>query len=299
MEHFSNDSRSDNNSTKFLNDNEENILEKNLVWIFGLRRSGTTWLAKELLSHNTYLWDEPWLGGHLGIMNTVGERNFDKAQIRKNYFFNKSFQDTWLVFLRKLILQRIYSEFKDLSKKIIIKEPNGSLAADIITSAVPKSKFVLVVRDCRDNIDSVLNGMKEGGWRANWQGFSISDSKRESFIEDEAKVIQKTWEILLKAYENHDDDKKYLIRYENLRFKTLEELEKLYKFLGIECNSEILAEIIEKFSFENIPQNQKGDGMSKRSATPGLWKSNLKQNEVEIINKILGPTLNKLGYEKF
>ena len=52
----------------------------------------------------------------------------------------------------------------------------------------------------------------------------------------------------------------------------------------------------DKFSFEKIPVNQKGDGMSKRRATPGLWKKNLKQEEINLINKILGPTLTKLGY---
>jgi len=49
-----------------LSEKEENILEKNLVWIFGTHRSGTTWLATELLSYKTYAWNEPYIGGHLG-----------------------------------------------------------------------------------------------------------------------------------------------------------------------------------------------------------------------------------------
>ena len=51
---------------KFLSEEEELALEKNLVWVFADRRSGTTWLAKELLSHQTKIMDEPLIGLHLG-----------------------------------------------------------------------------------------------------------------------------------------------------------------------------------------------------------------------------------------
>jgi len=52
-----------------LSTEEESILEKNLVWVFGSHRSGTSWLAKNLLKHNTFLWNEPMIGLHLGISN--------------------------------------------------------------------------------------------------------------------------------------------------------------------------------------------------------------------------------------
>jgi len=279
-----------------LSEKEENILEKNLVWVFGFRRSGTTWLASELLSYKTFVWDEPWIGGHLGLRAASGIRSIDKNQVRKSYFFNYSYKSTWLFYLRKLILLRIYSEFQDTSRKIIIKEPNGSLAADIISQSLPKSKFLLVVRDCRDAIASVVDGMKKGGWRANWQGYYITDEQRSSFIEEEAKTIQLTWEVLFNAYKQHANDSKYIIRYENLRTNTLQELKKLYEFLEIKVDHDILKKIVQKYSYENIPEKWKGTSKSKRSATPGLWKSDLNQNEIKIIHKILGPTLKKLGY---
>ena len=37
---------------KELTEDEENILEKNIVWIFGARRSGNTWLGEKLLYNN-------------------------------------------------------------------------------------------------------------------------------------------------------------------------------------------------------------------------------------------------------
>lgn len=45
-----------------LSPDEENQLEKNLVWIFASRRSGTTWLGRDLLSYKTKFMNEPLIG---------------------------------------------------------------------------------------------------------------------------------------------------------------------------------------------------------------------------------------------
>jgi len=138
--------------------------------------------------------------------------------------------------------------------------------------------------------------MREGGWLARSNGHHITDEQRPLFIEEEAVTIQKTWEVLLSAYKKHDDDLKYCIRYEDLRINTLQELKKLYEFLEIEIEIETLKKIVQKYDFKNIPDDQKGQGKSKRSAIPGLWKKDLTPQEKTIIHKILGSTLKSLGY---
>jgi len=78
-----------------LSSEEELILEKNLVWIFADRRSGTTWLALELLSHNTKIMDEPLIGLHLGKFSHTNEnikRTLDIQGDRDDYFFLKILQ---------------------------------------------------------------------------------------------------------------------------------------------------------------------------------------------------------------
>ena len=209
-----------------INEDNEKKLEKNLVWIFGLHRSGTSWLSKNLLSYQTHRWDEPGIGSFLGISPEVGPkvRNIYRHQHRKNYFFQYDYKDTWLFYLKKLILARIYSEFKDTSKKIIVKEPNGSMGSDIISESLPLSKIIIVQRDPRDIIDSIVDGMKEGGWRSKFIGYSLTSENRLSFIENEANTIVKTWEILWKTYKNHSEKLRYLVKYEELRKNTLQQI---------------------------------------------------------------------------
>ena len=112
-----------------LTEEQEDILEKNLVWVIGTFRSGTTWLGTQLLSHNTWTVDESEIGMHLGSMNKGDAekslRDIDNYKYYEDYFFAHKFKKTWMRFLRKLILNRLYAQFQDFSKKIVIRRRNG------------------------------------------------------------------------------------------------------------------------------------------------------------------------------
>ena len=143
---------------KELSMEEEGKLEKNLVWIFASPRSGTSWLGNQLLSYDTLSMDEPYLGHHIASMGIIQNRTkfTEFHQKRESYFFSDQYQKVWRYFLRKMILNRINSQFMNLEKKIIIKEPNGSFGSDQILSCIPQSKFFLLLRDGRDVLDSMI-----------------------------------------------------------------------------------------------------------------------------------------------
>jgi len=283
---------------RILSEQEEKSLEKNLFWIFGSSRSGTSWL-RQLLSFNTLTLNEPLIGQHIntftrgdGILTT----SLEFHQRRNDYFFHNEYSNVWAYFLRKMILNRIFAQFQDLSKKIIIKEPNGSLGAYILMKSLPNSKMIFIIRDGRDVMDSVLDANLEGGWLAKRKGHFVSTSERKSFLKENSKRWVKRIEILLKTFDEHPDNLRYLIRYEDLKSNTIKELEKIYKFLQVDMNEKQLQRVVEKYSFSNIPSDQKGKGKGKRSATPGLWSKNFSTEEKDILNQILHPTLQKLGY---
>jgi len=285
-----------------LSVDEELIFEKNLIWIFADRRSGTTWLAKELLSHNTNWMDEPLIGLHLGryVFSKNGFKRTLEIQADKNdYFFSNKYKDSWQFFLRKLILNRIHNQFNDISKKIIIKEPSGSITSDIIAECLPYSKIIILLRDGRDVIDSKIDAESPGGWEIKEKkGLrrEVKDNDRLQFIKKFSKFWNQLMEILLKTYENHPSELRLLLKYEELRKNTFVELKKIYEFIEIQINDEEIKTIVTKYSFENIPENQKGPRQFKRYASPGKWKDNFNEEEKELINNLIGETLLKLGY---
>ncbi len=249
-------------STKIVNElsnEEESQLEKNLVWIFASRRSGTSWFSNQLLSFNTLHLNEPLIGIHLADFVPSGktlERRIDKQSTREHYFFSEAFKKTWKHYLRKLILNRINAQFQNTSSKIIIKEPNGSAAADIISECLPSSKIIILLRDGRDILNSNISQISEGGYavKTGIRSTPLLEKNRIKSINSRSRIWVKLIEILLKTFENHNKELRIKVRYEDLRQNTLQELKKIYEFLKIDITDEKLQEIISKYSFENLTQ---------------------------------------------
>lgn len=286
---------------KELSSEEEDLLEKNLVWIFASRRSGTTWLGRDLLSYKTKFMNEPLIGRVFDFTReTIKDpiyRYIDLHHEDISYFFSDHYKKTWKFYLRKLILNRIHVQFQNLSSTIILKEPNGSTGADIISECLPNSKIIILLRDGRDIIDSNLDARESGSWQALTQNLKkIEKNERISYIKEKAEEWTKLIEILLRAYKNHKSELKLLLNYEKLIENTLDELRKIYRFVGIKIDDNELKKIVEKFSYENLPNEIKGEGKFIRTAKPGQWKQNFNDEEKKVFEKFLDNTLKKLGY---
>jgi len=285
---------------KELTTHEESILEKNIIWVFGSPRSGTTWLATELLSFQTKFINEPHLEDHLaarlpGVNNEI-IKWYDRRKSYPDYFFSDAHKPTWLFFLRKLILNRIYSQIQNLSMKIIIKSPGSFGASDIISECLPNSKVIILLRDGRDIIDSLLDARGEGGFMNLGIDPIISSDDRLSYMQFRAKMWINLIENLMKTSEIHSKNLLLVVKYEDLRNNALEELRKIYQFIEIDIERKKLEVIIEKFRFENIQMDLKGAGKFHRSASPGSWKKNFSEEEKIILEKLMGETLRKIGY---
>jgi len=287
---------------KELSSEEESILESNLVWLLGSPRSGTSWLGLKLLSYQTNQIDHPHITEHLGtphvgIMDLVIGRWVDRCKNNDGYFFNNQHKETWRYFLRKLILNRVFSQINDINHKIILKEPSVASGADLISECLPNSKFIILLRDSRDIIDSIIDAKKPSGFMTKMRDDPpISKDYRMKFIETRSKLWLKLIENLMNVYEKHSKNFRIIVKYEDLLKDTFGELKKIYKFLEIDISENKLKEIIEKYSFKNIPEKDKGVGKSARSATPGKWEEHFSDEEKELMQKIMGVTLKKIGY---
>ncbi len=282
-----------------LSEEQELKLEKNIAWIFGANRSGTSWLARQIVESGYLKMDEPLLGEHLGIsirQENKMIRQFDIRRKNESYFFSEKYKEVWIFFLRKLFLNRVYALFQTVEKKIVIKEPNGSIGADIISECFPKSKFIILLRDPRDILDSRVDALSETGWSAKRGWKPITSKNKIPFIERESFRWNQLIKILMETYNNKKENC-LLIKYEELRGNTFVELTKIFKFLELKIDDNELQRIIDRLSFEKIPASEKGSGKRKRSASPGKWRENFSDKEKEIMNKILAKGIQEVGYE--
>ena len=73
------------------------------------------------------------------------------------------------------------------------------------------------------------------------------------------------------------------MRYEDLRADALGTMKRIYSEIGIPVTDEDLARSVEKHDWENIPEDQKGEGKGRRKATPGGWREDLTPEQAKLI----------------
>jgi len=185
-----------------------------------------------------------------------------------------------------------------LNKKIVIKEPNGSLGAEIISYCLPNSKIIILLRDGRDVIDSRLDARSEKGWSTKDGWKAIAKKDRIPFIERESKIWVKIMNNLMKTYDYHEKRNIVLLKYEELLGNTFEKMKQIFKKIEIDIDDKVIKKIVREQEFKTWKKNPKGKGQKFRSASPGKWEQNLNEQEREIMNKIMETTLKKLGYNK-
>jgi hypothetical protein len=180
----------------------------------------------------------------------------------------------------------------------VVQEPNGSVGAPLLMEALPESRMILLIRDPRDVAASSMDARRKGGWQ--YENRNMRDQQRENrvdkdpdaFIRWRANSYLKVINNVKEAFDSHRGHK-VLVRYEDLRADTLGEMKRIYSTLEIPMEEGELAKAVEKRSWENIPDEEKGLGKKRRKATAGGWREDLTPEQARIVEEITRPLLEE------
>jgi len=272
--------------------------EKQLVFIVGSGRSGTT-LLRNILEHHPCVGVSPELKFFDVILANRTRYLFkswdQKKRIIANRMYRKSMQSEdplWqgsVLSLAKientidtaknydeifLSLLDLYSTNRDAPIQIE-KTPSNVFFLKKIAKKFPNARFIHIVRDGRE----VVASAKKREWSENVEELSL------------------WWVLSLDAFRKFTRSlvgkkRKYIeVKYENLITNSESELEKVFKFLSISWSGKSLALTLSSIkSFSSFYKNKRG-----------IYKSEhfklLPQREQQIINVICSKYLSPYGYK--
>jgi hypothetical protein len=266
------------------------IRPENIIWIFGSGRTGSTWLSRMMgeLTDGPTVWNEPWVGH---VFHAAIEESKRRGRKGKGFILASHYRRTWLRSIKAFVLDGAAARFPEMSSgdHLVIKEPGGSIGAPLLMEALPESRMTFLVRDPRDVVASQADAHREGSWMSSGRGPDASSVERARRA---ANIYLRNIEKAKQAYESHDG-RKVLVRYEELRADTLATMKRIYSTLEIPVEEKKLAQAVEKHSWENIPEEEKGSGKIFRKATPGGWREDLTSEQIEAVQRITAPFLEE------
>ncbi len=264
-----------------------------MIWIFGTGRTGSTWLAammEEPEGHD--VWFEPRVG-------TIFDPQRFQRHGGKHFILASQYKDVWLRSIRNFILDGANARFPELDGGYLaVKEPGGSVGAGLIMEALPESGMVLLIRDPRDVVASWLDATRKGGWQTRRRGEggrraeSLAETNPNAFVRRHADAYLQHVGSARRAYEAHEG-RKVVVRYEDLRADTLGTIKRMYGELNVPVEESKLAKAVEKHAWENIPEEEKGQGKFYRKATPEAWREDLTRRQVKTVERITAPLLEE------
>ncbi len=285
--------------TRLLQEDSEDhggIKPENIVWIFGTGRSGNTWLAAMMESAGHAVWSEPAIGRLFGEFY-YGARYSQRGS--EKFVLGDRVREVWLGSIRRFVLDGASGRFPELSEDdyLVVKEQTGSIGAPLLMEALSESRMIFLVRDPRDVASSWLDGSREGAWHH--ANVARKNPERISRLEDPDRHVKDLATHYLKnvgkaseAYALHQGPK-VLVRYEELRADTLKEMRRIHSVLGMAVDEMKLISSVEEHSWENIPEEEKGEGKFRRKARPGSWREDLTPEQVRIVEETTRPLLQE------
>jgi hypothetical protein len=242
-------------------------------------------------------WEEPFVGDLFGRFYY---EHAQEGQLKaKNFIMGEPVRRAWIGGIREFVLEVSRGRFPrlDPGKKVVIKEPNGSIGAPLLMEAFPESRMVLLVRDPRDVAASFLDASRRGAWlyerrSRGWiKESGYADSDPDTFLRLIAEEYMQHVGNAKKAHDAQPKERRVLARYEDLVGDPLGTLRYVCSGIGIEVDDERLESVVKRYSWKNVPEEEKGEGKFYRKASPGSWREDLTPEQVRTVERITTPLL--------
>ncbi|HEY5789804.1 MAG TPA: sulfotransferase [Gammaproteobacteria bacterium] len=273
--------------------------KRRYVFIVGSPRSGTTWLQLLLAQHpavathqETHLFHN-----YLGPLERAYLGGRDAALVRDVGIHNIVSEQELYEFSRQFALRALdnIAAGNPEAEVVLEKSPDHVRDHELILRVLPEAYFVHLIRDPRDVAISMRSAGR--GWGRSW-----APSRTHGAAATWAHNVARGLEIAGKS-------SRYLeLRYEDLLADGVARLGGLLAWLGLEADDGFCAAALSACKIENLRDGaaavrspwalRKEPEGFYRSGRSGGWRDQLGRRELETIEYLAGPLMDRLGYAR-
>jgi hypothetical protein len=271
---------------------------RDLVFLVGHPRSGTTFLGRLLGSHpDIGYWEEAdllrfaiWyateltrLHHHLRVDATMDplalshQSTRDQLELAQDeqHQANLAAMDDMRFALRRLQLA-----FNEQSGKRLLLEKTPTAVVEIqhLDVLLPDARVIHIMRDPRDIAASTVAWMQRTGW-PDWLGELDEDPVRATALQWKEMVGQG-----LSGAARIGAERVITVRHEDVIADARREVERLLGFLGLSWSPRL----------DDFLRTGHGAGLDKE--TVGRWRERLTPEQVDTVVQEVGPMMDELGY---
>jgi len=220
------------------------------VFIVGAARSGTTWLQRLLVEHSDVTGGQEsefflYFSKCLNVFDneSKAQRKLGLSTYWNEADFFEAIMTLWAGTFNGML------KIKPGASILTEKTPSHALHMPTILKFLPKARFIHIIRDSRACVASMRAAEKS--WGKSWAPKSV----RKASIKWRKSVIAAT-----KIGRKLPTTKYIEVYYEDLLCNSKEELARIYNFLEIDYDNDLLEEIISKQNISN-QKKFKGTGL--------------------------------------
>lgn len=238
--------------------------QSSIIFIAGLPKSGTTWLARMFSSVPGYRMTTPW---HI----TQTDHSLRESSFKE--------------FAHQLVVLRLHLAWSRDDDHIL---------------RYNKQKHIVIYRDLRDVAVSWYHYVAE----VNKKHFLHSRVRELSLHEGIDYFIDNSLKWYVKWIRDWRRHRHPMLStetsYETLRQDTFPEFKRLVQFFNLNLPDEEMCEIVESHAFHQVTGRRPGEEASdshQRKGVIGDWRNVFLPRHVEAYKRLVGPLLIELGYE--
>jgi hypothetical protein len=163
------------------------------------------------------------------------------------------------------------------------------LTPDLLAEMYPGARELILVRDFRDMLCSVIAFNRKRGWEAFGRAAAADDTE---YVQ--TTVANSARRLLRRLRERGEEA--HLVRYEDLILEPAEALTAMMRFLGLDASEEAVEATLERADNDS-PKSDDHRTSEKVSTSIGRWKHDLSPELAQVCAEVLDPVLTEFGYE--